>query len=333
MAIIKCPECQNSISSTAKICVHCGCEFLICPECQTSLLGGTEQCPECGYKIETVKEPEVVSKKESEEKETLSSVVTKFENDNIFLKRSIFSVLSTVCICLGMALLAISYFCFSAWKNKSGMEMLLKYESTLNSCKALIIIGIIIGALAMLYERVWKNFYPKCFKNWLYVRKIDITPMLKDELNFDFSTISVKEVGNRAKYLTHAVTSKTLSDDKATSSSLGGILSLIAGVLGFVFAICVMIFSISNLEARMGEIFLYGSKSADFSISDMENWGVLIIGIVLLVIDIILNQMSENAVHKANEEWIKENMPECQENYETHIKNYLKYFVEAKKKK
>lgn len=53
MALIKCSECGESISSSAKTCPHCGVKINLqtCPECGAKLKGNEINCPECGYPI------------------------------------------------------------------------------------------------------------------------------------------------------------------------------------------------------------------------------------------------------------------------------------------
>ena len=53
MALIKCSECGESISSSAKTCPHCGVKINLqtCPECGAKLKGDEINCPECGYPI------------------------------------------------------------------------------------------------------------------------------------------------------------------------------------------------------------------------------------------------------------------------------------------
>ena len=53
MALIKCNECGNEISSKAKFCPQCGAsnEQHFCPECGVKLNGNENNCPECGFPI------------------------------------------------------------------------------------------------------------------------------------------------------------------------------------------------------------------------------------------------------------------------------------------
>ncbi len=54
MALIKCKECGESISSSAKTCPHCGFknEVSICPECGKKVKSSDINCPECGYPLQ-----------------------------------------------------------------------------------------------------------------------------------------------------------------------------------------------------------------------------------------------------------------------------------------
>lgn len=54
MALIKCKECGESISSSAKTCPHCGFknEITTCPECGKKIKGTETTCPECGYPLQ-----------------------------------------------------------------------------------------------------------------------------------------------------------------------------------------------------------------------------------------------------------------------------------------
>ena len=53
MALIKCSECNKEISSSAKVCPHCGIKQSneVCPECGKKLKGDEQNCPECGFPL------------------------------------------------------------------------------------------------------------------------------------------------------------------------------------------------------------------------------------------------------------------------------------------
>ena len=53
MALIKCKECGEEISSNAKVCPHCGYknEVSVCPECGKEVNESDANCPTCGYPL------------------------------------------------------------------------------------------------------------------------------------------------------------------------------------------------------------------------------------------------------------------------------------------
>ena len=63
MALIKCSECKKEISSSAKVCPHCGMkqDIVTCPECGKKLKGDETICPECGYPIKNKSTSNVIT--------------------------------------------------------------------------------------------------------------------------------------------------------------------------------------------------------------------------------------------------------------------------------
>ena len=63
MALIKCKECGESISSSAKTCPHCGFknEVCICPECGKKVKSSDINCPDCGYPLQKKSATNIVS--------------------------------------------------------------------------------------------------------------------------------------------------------------------------------------------------------------------------------------------------------------------------------
>ena len=63
MALIKCKECNNEISSNAKVCPHCGYknEQSICPECGAKVKVSDNTCPECGFPLQKKNAQNIIS--------------------------------------------------------------------------------------------------------------------------------------------------------------------------------------------------------------------------------------------------------------------------------
>ena len=74
MAIIKCPECEGTLSSSAKQCIHCGADLTVCPECETAFVGNISVCPECGFEM-SLKENQEKKLEMNSKRKTLAFVV------------------------------------------------------------------------------------------------------------------------------------------------------------------------------------------------------------------------------------------------------------------
>ncbi len=63
MALIKCRECNKEISSTAKVCPHCGYknDNKTCPECGKIVKPSDVTCPECGYPLQKKNAQNIIS--------------------------------------------------------------------------------------------------------------------------------------------------------------------------------------------------------------------------------------------------------------------------------
>lgn len=63
MALIKCSECNKDISSTAKVCPHCGHknDNTTCPECGTVVKSSDNTCPECGFPLQKKNAQNIIS--------------------------------------------------------------------------------------------------------------------------------------------------------------------------------------------------------------------------------------------------------------------------------
>lgn len=106
MALIKCPECGNEISSLARSCPNCGCPInadetngsqsgKCCPECGQSVNALDKSCPNCGCPINENESSDVL------EKEVGKPSKTKIKRkDWIYCGVMVFVALLVIGVCL-----------------------------------------------------------------------------------------------------------------------------------------------------------------------------------------------------------------------------------------
>lgn len=94
MALIKCPECNNEISSFAAVCIYCGhpineaeerLQHIICEECGYEILNNEEICPNCGCPLSssTVKKEVPSDFSDNSVKTSTKKVLTAIPKDKI----------------------------------------------------------------------------------------------------------------------------------------------------------------------------------------------------------------------------------------------------------
>lgn len=113
MAMIKCPECGQRISSMAGTCPHCGVgikgHLRECPHCGEYMLDAQDECPECGQPVEPeVEENDVVTTQPG----------TQGESTDNSEKTSSNSTLIWVIIVLLVVFCSGGYWAYSQWNQK-----------------------------------------------------------------------------------------------------------------------------------------------------------------------------------------------------------------------
>ena len=100
MAMIKCPECGQEISSMARACPHCGCRVTVCPDCGAVYMGERETCESCGC---VLKQAESAAPSEASKGQALQKSVARFQ--------IVDTLINTVCVLLFCA--AFLVVCFA----------------------------------------------------------------------------------------------------------------------------------------------------------------------------------------------------------------------------
>lgn len=82
MAIFKCPDCGNTVSTTADRCPHCGLVFTACPECGKIYKGRIDKCPNCGAVFNNTAKQQEASVQQSTQKENSKTLNEKEYSDS-----------------------------------------------------------------------------------------------------------------------------------------------------------------------------------------------------------------------------------------------------------
>lgn len=319
MAIIKCPECEEKVSTEAKKCIHCGCEFTVCQECGTVFVGKPTVCSECGYtftKKENSSNENISEKSETGNNKgkaskgliTLTDVQRQWKNEcgkNI-LKVLKYFVMAISVICL--VFVAFQFITVNKWE-------LFQYDDKMTLITVLIGIMCIMDICKYMIMRVGDFYFTLKMPTWLESKKIDLnTPTiqylqnLKKQSN-DFSIIEQIHIEGD---LHNIYKSLALKDDYNVKNQFI-IFKIIEIVLKAISSGFIWSFIILNVRNITGMCFLMGIKNfftEVFSFSGIEYWWLLIVGIVVAIIKSFYNFVIETKEDTSIDNWFHKNYSE-----------------------
>ncbi|HBF86389.1 MAG TPA: hypothetical protein DDW54_01770 [Clostridiales bacterium] len=224
MALIKCPECGETVSSAARQCVHCGYKYTVCPECGKIHGGAVSVCDVCGYAFADKTERtigKVGSEKKSFSEYRDDDLRVLFENETPWIKffnvkfRSVFTRImagvGTLLILLAPLILAFYDPQEAADKAVNAMLTGHKPFNVYNTVFSLALWGMIIDMLAdSIYPELCALIYTSVFASWLDRNEIEIIPYLQAHASERGSETKSKNFGiiSSAGYIQKVPTAK-----------------------------------------------------------------------------------------------------------------------------
>lgn len=188
MAIVKCPECGNEISTNATKCVHCGSLFTVCPDCNAVLAGSSEICPVCGCLLKKAnaaqpQEKEAVSQTAPQaqapltEEEKLRHSFDRVVNNGNHIEKLI-KIAGRFVWTFGIIFLIIFIIIFSIWQrdiNSAELSVLasrmLSFPKDYEMMRAFLSLACIGGIVEAIYGNASKIAFRKAYTNM--VKEID----------------------------------------------------------------------------------------------------------------------------------------------------------------
>ena len=311
MAIIQCPECGAQISSSAKNCIHCGCEFKVCEECGNVIVGNPESCPSCGLTF--------VKKAEKPSAEDLTPVVQKWESESFFQKFLKTNALQMISFIASAALLIIGIIGIFTWKNSDALEALMEAENVLSERKTMFVFSGILFVLSSFFLQFNVYWRSSSFQLWAYKHELNIISHLKKELEFDFTTITASEISDRYDDTIVLIKAEKYKQNPKAKNYEKAI-AVFAILASAVSAILMTVFLINNTENYMESVIIDG----DFK---LEGILLLILSVVIYIGKTIITHALEKKVEQADDDLIKNELPENYEAYSRYVKRaYDIYF-------
>lgn len=313
MAIIKCPECGENISTEAKHCVHCGCVVSVCKECGAAFVGKVDICPECGYSINV--EPNLDnSEKTKYNKKGIKHINELREQWDTEGKRlrffkarkvvKVFSYIITIITALIIVLFRIS--------NLFGVLMLSMHS-------------IIISCLGNYFSENESLFISFDYGMWMKKKKLNYKKVIDEFFNSKISGFSYEERSNAAEVVKNLGISAMFDEcpEKKRKFILNGHLKTLLLNLSVSTLIFFLYINLSNVIHDIIENF----TSANFfvllwqAITQLEYWWIFIAFVVFIVAYIIVGAVIQDKEDKIVEKWFEEKYPEYYSSYLDNVKN------------
>lgn len=314
MAIIKCPECNESISSTVKQCIHCGAKITACPECGTVYAEEITVCRNCGYtfdeekplaeepRVEAVKTDMKGLKKKWVEENPIRKLLEK-----PFIVEFVFGAL-----CLILLFIALDK--FNSWtdliaKAQSGswsdqinnsFEAQITADKTLETIRDYIFWIVVALMLSNCGKRVAILYSYSDFSKWLRGKRISLGNVISDSLNADNTRLTEEAAKKLNEERTFFIKAQMFSEDIVERNGM----LLRAGVnegFNLLQAIFGSLFISANLEVLMRNALENGGVFVNFELSMLENIWQAVACIALFIIGHIYGEIEEKKDAKAVE--------------------------------
>lgn len=229
MALIKCPECGEQVSSNAPQCVHCGCHFSVCPECGKAYVGEPETCSKCGFKLSTGFRKSDKNYNSGFGNDVMKVWQKRAESDKMVLKLLRYAQYALFAVIV--ILFIIAWITIDRWDSKS-LENLLRIENVRDKAQGLAVGISVLYALIPIVDNAKFIYMQVVCSMWLSKNNIDIVPLVRKanaKINMsDNATEDDFENMSSAAYLSVVVHDRNIKIAKMCVIALFSVASAIA---------------------------------------------------------------------------------------------------------
>ena len=308
MAIINCPECNEKISDTVTQCVHCGSKIIVCPECKAVYINDQQNCSNCGFAF----------KKEQSHKEETQK--TEYKNaKEVYYDWEKTNKMSKIKLDMWLIFAAIGLIIWAVVK-------LLTWDSVTDLAETSdlrdnIQLLLILAGISYVGSNIYAYFIftvkrRESFLDWSKSNNVSLPSMITSTIDMDFDAMTLEKALDyisSAEYCLLAEIYKKnfilLSKEKKYRA-MSTVLSAVAVVFLYMF-----LFNNAEIyiQAELFKSDLLGNPGFKFSM--MEDWWMLIAGVVFMVLESFVNGFYDKSEKKECEKWINKNAPEYIESY------------------
>ncbi len=333
MSLIKCPECNEKISSTVNQCIHCGSKITVCPECDKIFIEELDKCPECGYVFEKTNKLEN-SKRGSETSvfSTAKEAVEKWKSENSLRNIYFTKIINIVLSGLKWLFCILFFFEFLNWftpvvqttnltNSLEKLDLLLSAnlsaEETLKNINTFLALFVFFDVLHNFWSTSKEAIYTLDFSSWARKRAINLEEIIRKNLSIDFSKNAREEIVKQSKALQLTLNAEVYDKNIIAKNNYINY-HAISNVTDLIYTILFAIFFSSNIENYMNKVLSQG-EFVKLEWSLIVNWWLIILIVLFMIIEPIYIKSIEKKLESSRKQWINKNMPEYDFKYEKYI--------------
>jgi len=316
MSMIKCPDCEEQISSKAKQCIHCGCVFQVCPECEAILVGEHDHCPECGFQF---KQEAPAPAPNAENEKSLYQWYMLSKNTSLLNSEKLPSILHRIAFILA----ALAVFRTYIWGDSLDLDSLLSAKSTYTTIVILYVIGAILWFTGTSLSSFQLHNQIQRFENFSASYNLNLPDLIDKEFKLGFQNVTVSGLEDRAYAIKYALWSIQYKNDLPLKEKdrQGCWRTCIASLI-FTATFC--IFAAINTKVYMKCAVM----DSGFGFGDLEYIWLPIAGIIL---NFIVSSSGTHA-YSAGDEWMEKNMPQHMDDYQHYVVKWADRMLEMQNK-
>ncbi|MBE6584671.1 MAG: zinc ribbon domain-containing protein [Ruminococcaceae bacterium] len=341
MALIKCPECNMTISDTTTQCVHCGYKIIKCIECGNIMPGNAKTCSNCGYEIK----PSTHDNETPNSKNILfDSFKDMFESwwSNSFFRKIVASnnYLTKGAVLISGAFAFLGLIVIFLWKIGGEFDALNNFEDVSSAYNVLLAISAIFICAYFILKDFKSYFIITDLGNWAKLNNINLTFCIESHLNNDFGQLPLTTIASESKFAKYAILIKS-TDGKQFELSNRRKRLIISSCMCFVSTVFAYLLLKSFTEIFMVFLLIEDSFIKYFisnigEIMESNEFRPIIVLFVLTVASIITtfvyHKISLRKDMDKMDSWASKNIPHHLKEYNKYIKNvdtFIKNTVNA----
>ena len=348
MSTIHCPNCGSQLSQDVSFCGNCGNKITVCPECQSVNSGTSNMCSNCGFAFTNTNANHYnhnmnynnysnsYSPQQNPQPHTTKDLLMAKKQQSPLGNLLHSETLSKVLIFGFIACLAIIGIRIFVWHISGDLvEKYLEMESFVSLVKSLLIIALCLNLLfKTYYDGLIYVLFHKNLTEWIDINHVNLISAIDNTFNLELDKMPLRETVKYMDSLDISIYNATFRNNFILQAKIlrWHWIKFISSIIAHVFS---YLFLFENFKIYCtAEIFKSDLLGMDgFSFSMIENYWMLAVVVVLIVINSIIDSKISNNIDEAKKQWVATNLPHHSGRFRKYVLNAVEYEMRRESRK